>query len=245
MVRACPFSRRDRVAYQHLYRLKRKASAVTQIPRTRVRRHPERGDYDEATIHAILDEGFLCHVGFVHDDQPYVIPTLYVRAGDTIYLHGSPVSRMLGTLAEGPALCITVTHLDGLVLARSVFNHSANYRSVVVLGHGREVTDPAEKLESLHLLVEHVLPGRSIEAREPNAKELQTTMVIAVTIEEASAKVRTGPPSDAAADHSLDVWAGVLPFQVRAQEPIPDPQLTPGIAVPPSVLHFHRGPAGD
>lgn len=214
---------------------------MAQTTRIKVRRHPERGDYDADTINAILDEGFLCHVGFVHDNQPYVIPTLYARDGDTIYLHGSPVSRMLGTLAEGPALCITVTHLDGLVLARSVFNHSANYRSVVVLGHGHEVTDPEEKSESLRLLVEHVLPGRSAEARGPNAKELQTTMVIAVPIEEASAKVRTGPPSDTAADYALDVWAGVLPFQLQAQVPIADPQLTPGIEVAPSARDYRRG----
>jgi nitroimidazol reductase NimA-like FMN-containing flavoprotein (pyridoxamine 5'-phosphate oxidase superfamily) len=217
---------------------------MQQTARTKVHRHPERGEYDADTINAILDEGFLCHVGFVQDEQPYVIPTLYARSGDTIYLHGSPVSRMLGALADGPAMCITVTLLDGLVLARSVFNHSANYRSVVVLGHGREVTDPEEKLESLRLLVEHVIPGRSAEARGPNAKELQTTMVIAVPIEEGSAKVRTGPPSDAAADYALDVWAGVLPFHLQAQEPIPDPRLTSGIEAPSYVRDYRRGENG-
>ncbi len=209
--------------------------------RTKVRRHPERGAYDAQTIHAILDEGFLCHVGFVVDEQPFVMPTLYARAGDTLYVHGSPLSRMLRHLAEGIPLCITVTLVDGLVLARSAFHHSINYRSVVVLGRGRMVTESREKEEALRILVDHVVAGRSADARGPNAQELKATLVIAVPLDEASAKVRTGPPQDAADDYALDVWAGELPLNLQPLEPIADAQLAPGVAVPDYVRHYRRG----
>ena len=208
--------------------------------RVKVRRHPERGAYDAATIHAILDEGFLCHVGFVQDGQPFAIPTLYARAGDTLYLHGSPLSRMLRHLGEGVPLCVTVTLVDGLVLARSAFQHSINYRSVVILGEGRVVTEPADKEEALRALVEHVVPGRSADARGPNAQELKATLVIAVPLREASAKVRTGPPKDTAADYALDVWAGELPLRLQPLEPIPDAGLTPDIPMPEYVRRYRR-----
>jgi nitroimidazol reductase NimA-like FMN-containing flavoprotein (pyridoxamine 5'-phosphate oxidase superfamily) len=206
--------------------------------RTTVQRHPERGTYEKAVIYAILDEGFLCHVGFVHEGQPFVIPTLYVRIGDALYLHGSPLSRMLGHLADGAPLCVTVTLLDGLVLARSVFAHSVNYRSVVILGRGWVVTDVEDKRHVLRALVDHVLPGRSTDARAPNDKELATTAVIAIPLHEASAKVRTGPPKDARDDYALSVWAGEIPLALQALAPIPDPKLATDIPVPDYVRQF-------
>lgn len=209
-------------------------------PRATVRRTPERGAYDIATIHAILDDGFLCHVGFVQDDQPFVIPTLYVRDGDTIYLHGAPLSRMMRHLEEGLPLCLTVTHVDGLVLARSAFHHSINYRSVVVLGRGHAITDRAEKEAALRVLVDHVVPGRSSDTRGPSAQELKATLVVAVPLAEASAKVRTGPPKDAPRDYALDVWAGELPLRLQALDPVPDRRLKPGIAVPENIRRYRR-----
>lgn len=190
--------------------------------RVRVRRHAERGDYERNTVDAILDEAFLGHVAFVDDGRPFAIPMLYVRDGDTLYLHGSPQSRLLGLGGAGVPLCLTVTIIDGLVLARSSFNHSINYRSAVVLGEGREVTEPGEKSDSLTKLVDHIVPGRSADARGPSEGELKATKVIAMTIEEASAKVRTGPPGDNRKDLDLPVWAGVLPVSLRAGEPVPD-----------------------
>jgi nitroimidazol reductase NimA-like FMN-containing flavoprotein (pyridoxamine 5'-phosphate oxidase superfamily) len=201
--------------------------------RVRVRRRSGRGNYERSTIHAILDEGLVGHVGIAADGQPYVIPVLYARAGGQIYLHGSPLSRLVGNLAEGVPMCLTVTLLDGLVLARSAFHHSMNYRSVVVLGRGRAVRDREEKLEALRVLVERMAPGRSDDARGPSAKELKATEVVAVAIDEASAKIRTGPPADAAADYSLPVWAGVLPFGLRAGSPVPDDRCS--VAVPDYV----------
>lgn len=209
-------------------------------PRMTVQRHAERGAYDAATIHAILDDGFLCHVGFVQDDQPFVLPTLYVRDGDVIYLHGSALSHMLRRLEEGIPLCMTVTHVDGLVLARSTFNHSVNYRSVVIAGQGYVVTKRAEKDAALRLLVEHVIPGRSDEARGPSAQELKATLVIAVPLAEASAKVRSGPPKDAPRDYKLDVWAGELPLRLQALDPIPDPRLPADVPVPEYVRTYRR-----
>ncbi len=206
-----------------------------------VRRHPERGAYDAETIHAILDEGFLCHVGFVDDAQPFVIPTLYARAGDTLYLHGSPLSRMLRRLADGLPLCVTVTLVDGLVLARSAFHHSINYRSVVILGRGRIVTEAGDKEEALRALVDHVVPGRSADARGPDAQELKATLVIAVPLAEASAKVRKGPPKDAPDDYALDVWAGEVPLRLHSLEPIPDARLAPDIAAPDYVRRYRGG----
>jgi hypothetical protein len=190
--------------------------------RTKVKRHPERGAYDRATIDAILDEALICHVGFVADGQPYVIPTIHAREGDTLYLHGSPGSRMLRNLAQGIDLCVTVTLLDGLVLARSVYNHSMNYRSVVVLGRARELTDRAEKLHAMERIVESMVPGRWSEARQPNEAEIKGTTILALPIEEASAKIRTGPPKDFDEDLSLPVWAGVIPLDLRRGRPYPE-----------------------
>src|SRR5271168_4601148 len=183
--------------------------------RTQLKRLPKRASYDQAQIHAILDEGFLCHVGFVLDGQPYVIPTGYARSGEQLYIHGSAASRMLRTLAQGVDVCVTVTLLDGLVLARSAFHHSMNYRSVVVLGRAVAVTDIAEKRRVLAALLEHVLTGRSGQAREPNDKELAATLVLALPLTEASAKIRRGPPLDDEADYALNYWAGELPLHLQ------------------------------
>ena len=192
--------------------------------RTEVKRHPERGVYDRATIDAILDEALICHVGFVVDGQPFVIPTIHARDGDTLYLHGSPASRMLRSIKAGVDVCVTVTLLDGLVLARSVYNHSMNYRSVLVLGRARELTDRAEKLRAMECVVEHVVPGRWSEARQPNEGELKGTTILALPLDEASAKVRTGPPKDFDDDLSLPVWAGVIPLDLRRGPPYSEKQ---------------------
>ena len=189
--------------------------------RTTVKRHPERGVYDRATIDPILDEALICHVGFVADGQPYVIPTIHARDGDKLYLHGSPGSRMLRTLKEDIDLCVTATLLDGLVLARSVYNHSMNYRSVVVLGRAREVTDRAEKLHAMECVVEHVVPGRWAEARRPNEGEIDGTTILVLPLAEASAKIRSGPPKDFDEDLELPVWAGVIPLDLRRGQPYP------------------------
>ena len=170
-----------------------------------VSRHPERGVYDRPEINQILDEALFCHVGFVHEGRPFVIPTIHARAGNTVYLHGSPASRMLRTLSEGIEICVTVTLLDGLVIARSVYNHSMNYRSVVILGRARLLEDPAEKLEALEAIVEHLVPGRWEDARQPSKKELAGTSVLAITLDEASAKIRSGPPGDFDADLELPI----------------------------------------
>jgi uncharacterized protein len=191
-------------------------------PRTRVVREPHRGVYDRATVNQILDAAFLCHVGFAVDGQPYVIPTSYGRDGDKLYIHGSAASRMLRNLDRGVPVCITVTLLDGLVLARSVFNHSMNYRSVVILGTARLVDNSQEKLAALRALSEHILPHRWDDARQPNEKELKQTSVLRIPIDEFSAKVRVGPPIDDEEDYSFPTWAGVLPLEMKAGNPIPD-----------------------
>ncbi len=190
--------------------------------RSRVRRLPQRARYDRETIDLILDEGFVCHVGLVDQGQAVVIPINYARSGDRLLLHGSPASRMLRTLASGAACCVTVTLVDGLVLARSAFHHSVNYRSVVVFGTAREVTGEAEKTEALRLFMEHVVPGRWDEVRRPSARELKATLVVAISIEEVSAKVRTGGPIDDEEDLALPVWAGVVPLKVTRGEGIRD-----------------------
>jgi uncharacterized protein len=189
-------------------------------PRTTVKRHPERGDYDRATIDAILDEALICHLGFVADGQPFVIPTIHARDGDTIYIHGSPGSRMLRTTKGGVDVCLTVTLLDALVLARSVYNHSMNYRSVIVLGRAREVTEHGEKLRAMERVVEHVVPGRWADARQPNEGEIKGTTILALPLDEASAKIRSGPPTDDDADLELPVWAGLIPLKLTSSEPI-------------------------
>ncbi len=191
-------------------------------PRTRVVRESDRGVYDRDTVNRILDEGFLCHVGFIVDGQPYVIPTSYGRAGDMLYVHGSAASRMLRNLDRGIPVCVTVTLLDGLVLARSVFNHSMNYRSVVTLGTATLVDNPEEKLAALLALSEHILPGRWNDSRQPNEKELKATSVLRIPIEEFSAKVRVGPPIDDEPDYTFPTWAGVIPLDTTVGTPIRD-----------------------
>lgn len=209
--------------------------------RTRLVRHPERGSYDRDTACAILDEALVCHVGFATDGGPMVIPTLFARLDDTIYLHGSAIGRMLTTLAGGVDMCVTVTLVDGLVLARSAFHHSMNYRSVVVLGRGREVTDPDEKWRALEATVNHVLAKRWDAVRQPSDAELRATTVVALPIEEYSVKIRAGGVVDSESDYGLDAWAGVLPLAVTAGEPEPDARLAPGIQVPDEVRRYRRG----
>jgi nitroimidazol reductase NimA-like FMN-containing flavoprotein (pyridoxamine 5'-phosphate oxidase superfamily) len=208
--------------------------------RTRLVREADRAVYDRDAAYRILDEGFICHVGFVVDGQPFVIPTGYGRVGDNLYIHGSAASRMLRRVDEGLAVCVTVTLLDGLVLARSIFNHSMNYRSVVILGTARAVNDPTEKLEALRLLSEHILPGRWVESRLPNEKELKATLVMRLPIEEFSAKVRQGPPVDDEEDYAFSTWAGVIPLEMVAGNPINDPRLNLGCAVPAYVEKYSR-----
>src|SRR5436190_366409 len=197
-----------------------------QTPRTTVRRLAARAVYDREAIYAILDEAYICHLGFVVDGQPFVIPTIHARLGDTLYFHGSAASRMLRSLRDGMDACVTVTLLDGLVLARSAFHHSMNYRSVVVLGRGHEVTDREEKMRALEAIVEHVVPGRAAIVRAPSESELKQTLVIALSLSEASAKVRTGPPIDDEADYALDVWAGVIPIRLEKGTPVRDDRTT-------------------
>jgi hypothetical protein len=204
--------------------------------RTRLRRQPEKARYDRETIDAILDEALVAHLGLVNDGQPFVIPTLHARAGDIVYVHGSAASRTLRALAAGVPACLTVTLLDGLVLARSAFEHTVNYRSVVVLGTARPVLEPKEKLRALEAFTERVVPGRWADARRPTARELRATVILWLPLDEASAKVRARPPDDGdSPDAELEVWAGVVPLELRALEPVPDPSLRPGIPVPPYV----------
>jgi nitroimidazol reductase NimA-like FMN-containing flavoprotein (pyridoxamine 5'-phosphate oxidase superfamily) len=201
--------------------------AYTPTGRTQVRRLPKRAVYDKAEVYSILDAGYVCHVGFVADGQPCVIPTGYARAGDRLYIHGSPASRMLRTLEGEADVCVTVTLLDGFVLARSAFHHSMNYRSVVVFGRARLVTDRDEKLAALQAFTDHVVPGRWAEVRQPNDRELSATKVLAVPLDEASAKVRVGPPIDDEEDYSLAVWAGVVPVRMLVGEPVTDARVLP------------------
>ena len=208
--------------------------------RTRIVREPQRANYDRATIYKILDEGFICHVGFSVDGQPYVIPTMFARIGDAIYFHGSAASRMLRNVSAGVPVCVTVTLVDGLVLARSVFNHSMNYRSVVALGKATLVDAGAEKMEALRGFTERILPGRWDEARQPNEKELKATSILRLPLTEVSAKVRVGPPEDDAEDYALRIWAGVLPMELKAGEPIRDERCDEGIAVPAYVAKYRR-----
>jgi nitroimidazol reductase NimA-like FMN-containing flavoprotein (pyridoxamine 5'-phosphate oxidase superfamily) len=212
----------------------------TPTPRTRLVREPDRAVYDREAAYRILDEGFLCHVGFVVDGQPFVIPTSYGRQGDNLYIHGSAASRMLRQMKEGVPVCVTVTLLDGLVLARSIFNHSMNYRSVVVLGKATLVDDPAEKLEALRLLSEHIIPGRWDDSRQPNERELKATSVLRLPIEEFSAKVRSGPAVDDEEDYSFPTWAGVVPLEMVAGAPIDDARLLPRLPAPEYARQYSR-----
>jgi nitroimidazol reductase NimA-like FMN-containing flavoprotein (pyridoxamine 5'-phosphate oxidase superfamily) len=213
----------------------------TPTPRTRLVREADRAVYDREAVYRILDEAFLCHVGFAVDGQPFVIPTSFGRKEASLYIHGSAASRMLRQMKESVPICVTVTLLDGLVLARSVFNHSMNYRSVVILGKATLVDDPTEKLEALRLLSEHILPGRWDDARQPNERELKATSVLRLPIEEFSAKVRTGPPIDDEEDYSFPTWAGVIPLEMTVGEPIDDPRLDPKIGVPAYARKYSRG----
>ena len=216
-------------------------SSFTPNDQTKVRRLPERGKYDQDTVYSILDEGFICHVGFVAaDGRPIVIPTAYGREGNKLYIHGSMGSRMQRMLAAGIDVCITVTLVDGLVLARSGFNSSMNYRSVVILGRATPVTDADEKNRVLYLFSEHLLPGRWAEIRGPSEQELRQTSVLVIELNEVSAKVRTGPPKDDEPDYALPVWAGVLPIEMKFGEPVPDPELRVTPSVPEYVKKASR-----
>jgi nitroimidazol reductase NimA-like FMN-containing flavoprotein (pyridoxamine 5'-phosphate oxidase superfamily) len=212
----------------------------TPSQRTRVVREAERAVYDREAAYRILDEGFLCHVGFVADGQPFVIPTSYGRKDDNLYIHGSAASRMLRQMKESVPVCVTVTLLDGLVLARSIFNHSMNYRSVVILGKATLVDDPAEKVAALITLSEHILPGRWADSRQPNDRELKATAVLRLPIEEFSAKVRVGPAVDDAEDYSFPTWAGVIPLEMVASAPVDDARLLPGKVAPAYASKYTR-----
>lgn len=215
-------------------------STFTPTDRTQVKRLPKRGKYDAETVYKILDEAFVCHVGFVVDGQPYVIPTNFGRVGDTLYLHGSAASRMLRSLSAGIPVCVTVTLIDGLVLARSAFHHSVNYRSVVILGTAKLVEDPNEKMEALRLFTEHIMKGRWDEIRWPNEQEMKGTTVLSLKLEEVSAKVRVGGPVDDEEDYAMPVWAGVLPLAQTTGAPVPDERLKQGTPVPGYISEYKR-----
>jgi uncharacterized protein len=208
--------------------------------RTQVKRLPARGSYEREAVYRILDEGLVCHVGFVADGEPFVIPTGYGRVGDALYIHGSPASRMLRTLAGGVRVCVTVTLLDGLVLARSAFHHSMNYRSVVVFGTASVVEDAAEKSEALRAFTEHVVPGRWEEVRRPDEGELRKTLVLKLPLAEASAKVRAGAPIDDEEDYALPVWAGEIPLRMEPSAPVADPRLPPETQPPAYAVNYSR-----
>lgn len=215
-------------------------SEFTPSERSQIKRLPKRGAYDRETIYPILDEAFLCHVGFVVEGQPYVIPTGYARLGDTLYIHGSAASRMLRTLAEGLRVCVTVTLIDGLVLARSAFHHSMNYRSVVILGAARLVENPEEKMKALHAFTDHVVHGRWNDVRKPTDQEMKATTVLSLPLEEVSAKIRTGPPIDDDADYRLPVWAGLIPLRLTPAEPIADARSLPEVQAPAYARNYTR-----
>jgi uncharacterized protein len=215
-------------------------SEFTPTERTKVRRLSDRGKYDSESVHGILDEAFICHVGFVVDGQPYVIPTGFARVGDTLYIHGSPASRMLRTLAGGVQVCVTVTLVDGIVMARSGFHSSMNYRSVVILGRAMQVEERDEKLAALAAFSEQVMPGRWKDLRETTDAELKGTLVLTLPLREVSAKVRTGPPKDDEPDYSLPLWAGIVPLKLTAGTPIDDPRLAKGIEPPDYARNYKR-----
>jgi hypothetical protein len=215
-------------------------SKFTPTERTKVRRLPERGKYDSESVYGILDEAFTCHVGFVVESQPYVIPTGFARVNDTLYIHGSAASRMLRTLADGVQVCVTVTLIDGIVMARSGFHSSMNYRSVVILGRATQVEGRDEKLAALAAFSEQVMPGRWQDLRETTDAELKGTLVLSLPLEEVSAKVRTGPPKDDEEDYALPLWAGVVPLKLTAGNPINDPRLATGIEPPGYARNYKR-----
>jgi len=209
-------------------------------PRTQVRRLAERGAYERSLINAVLDEALICHVGFIHDNTPVVIPTIHARVDDTLYLHGSPASRMLRSMRSGDEISVNVTLIDGLVVARAAFHNSMNYRSVVVFGAPRIVTDTDEKTTALAAITNHVIPGRWADSRPMSERELKATLVAALPLDEASAKVRTGGPKDDDEDYGLPIWAGVVPISLRPDAPIPDPLLGDGLAAPSYLVDYRR-----
>lgn len=213
---------------------------LTPTQRSQIKRKSKRGNYETQVIYNILDEALICHVGFTVNNQPFVIPTAYGRINDKLYIHGSPASRMLRTLTKGIEVCVTVTLLDGLVLARSAFHHSMNYRSVVIFGTATLINDPEEKFVALQAFTEHVIPQRWQQIRQPNKQELQGTMVLSLPLTEASAKIRTGNPIDDEPDYDLPVWAGVLPLQTVAGKPIADERLIEGVEIPDYVENYVR-----
>ena len=215
-------------------------TTFTPTERTELKRLPKRGEFDRAAVFQILDEAFICHVGFVADGKPIVIPTSYARIGDDLYVHGSAASRMLRSLEQGIDVCVTVTLIDGLVLARSAFHHSINYRSVVIFGNATLVNDPDEKIKALHAFTDHVVSGRWADVRPPDEGELRATLVLKVPLVEVSAKVRTGPPIDDEADYSLAVWAGVVPMEMRAAAPVSDDRLPSDIEPPDYARNYAR-----
>jgi nitroimidazol reductase NimA-like FMN-containing flavoprotein (pyridoxamine 5'-phosphate oxidase superfamily) len=211
---------------------------IAQTDRTKLRRIPKRGNFQRETIYRILDEAFICHVGFTVEDQPFVIPTGYARKDDNLLIHGSTASRMLRALAREVDVCVSVTLIDGLVLARSAFHHSMNYRSVVVFGKAKVVSDEREKTDALYALSEHIIPNRWAEVRPPTASELKATLVLSLPITEASAKIREGNPVDDEEDYALEVWAGVIPLRLTVGEPVADDRLKDGIEIPPHVSNY-------
>ncbi|MGH3326942.1 MAG: pyridoxamine 5'-phosphate oxidase family protein [Streptomycetales bacterium] len=217
------------------------STSLSSTPRTRLGRLPERGRTDRRDLYDVLDDGLVCHLGVVVGGHPVVVPTIYGRVGDTLYLHGSSGSRSLRTAQSGAEVCVTVTHLDGLVLARSIFHHSMNYRSALIYGTARLVGDPSEKLDGLRTVSEQVAPGRWQAVRPPSGKELAATILLALSLDEASVKVRSGPPGDDDADLDRDVWAGVVPARQVWGEPVPDPALPPGTALPEHVRRLAAG----
>lgn len=218
---------------------------LTSTQRTTIKRLPKKGNYERAFIEQILDEGLICQVGFVVDGQPYVIPTAYGRIGNTLYIHGSPASRMLRTLQKGVEVCVSVTLLDGLVLARSALHHSMNYRSIVLFGTATIVDDPDQKMEALQSFTEHVVPGRWADVRPPSPQELAGTLVLSLPLTEASAKTRIGPPQDDEEDYAIATWAGEIPLRVVAGAPIDDPRLLAGVELPDYAQNYVREAGGD
>jgi nitroimidazol reductase NimA-like FMN-containing flavoprotein (pyridoxamine 5'-phosphate oxidase superfamily) len=218
----------------------RNMTKFSKTDQNRIKRLPQRGHYDRETIYQILDEALICHVGFVENKQPYVIPINFARVGDTIVLHGAKASRLLKHIASAHPVCMEATVVDGLVLARSVFHHSLNFRSVVLFGTGQIIEDQQEKMAALEAITEHLIPGRWREARLPNRKEMNATSVVSIKIEQASAKVRSGPPGDDDADYAMPIWAGVLPLQEMALSPIRDELMTQDVAVPEYIAKYSR-----
>ena len=213
---------------------------INPTERTKLRRLPKRGSFERETVYKILDEAFVCHIGFTVDEQPFVIPTAFARVGDDLLIHGSAASRMMRALAWEVDVCVTVTLIDGLVLARSAFHHSMNYRSVMIFGKAKVLTDEQEKFNALRAFTEHIVPNRWDEIRPPNEKELKATLVLSLPLQEVSAKIRTGNPIDDEEDYALDVWAGVVPLHLAASKPINDERLKDGIEVPDYVENYRR-----